>query len=231
MSTFVKNPLVNILRVEIVTYGDAPQVYTIDTIGTAVPEPYISKGEEKELRVHNRILAQELLEDIIKGYDIKLTDAALTRELLEVLDGGSARQGGAGEPGMYTSPVAGEVSSRTRFGLSIYCAEKDYGGNVVAVFRFTFPGCVGSPASFKFENGVFVTPEYTVRSRPAAGRNALTITCLDSLPLLADGVQTMPAEPADGQSVMLTQALELDGTGYAAGTLLVYDGTQWRETE
>lgn len=225
MKNFESSPIVNIIRAEIVTEETTPRVLTFSTVSSAVPEPFVSEGEETELRVHNTILAQNCLEDIIKGYNITLKDCALTRSLLEVADGGRAAAAANGSFAGYRSPVAGEASERIRFTLRIYASEKDYGGTDTAVFRFTFPNCFGTPAKFSLENGVFATPEYVIRSRPAAGGCAMTIEILDRLPVWAGSSDELPESSKAGDCIVATAALTCGDVSLAAGETAYHNGT------
>lgn len=231
MKTFSVNPIVNVVRAEIVTDGSSPKVMFFDTVSSAEPEPFISEGEENELRVRNTILAQDCLEDIIKGYNITLNDCALSRDLLEIVDGGEAVTASENGFAGYKSPTAGVTSNRTHFTLRIYTAEKDYGGDCVSYFRFSFPNCVGTPAKMSFENGSFTTPKYEVRSRPAAGGRAMSIECLDTLPVYCAQSSDVPAEPAAGDCIVATAAVTVGSDSLSVGDTAYYNGTAWKEIE
>ena len=227
MRTFTSNTIVNIVRAEVTTVEDAPRVLSFDTVTAAEPEPVVSEGEESELRVRNTILAQDCLEDILKGYDITLKDCVLSAALMELIDGGAAISPGEDNFAGYRSPAAGMTSARTRFVLRLYTEEKDYSGQAVGYFRFSFPNCVGTPAKFQFENGTFTTPEYVVRSRPSAGSHALTIETLDTLPVYCAEDADVPSSPAAGDCITATAAITAGGTALTAGQTAYYDGEGW----
>jgi len=227
MKSFDISPIVNIVRAEIVTDEAIPRVMTFDTVSSAAPEPFISEGEETELRIRNTIYAQDCLEDIIKGYDIELNDCALSRELLEVVDGGVAVSSAAESFAGYRSPTAASVSERVRFTLRLYTSEKDYGGNDTAVFRFSFPNCVGTPAKFKLENGAFVAPEYKIKSRPAAGGCAMRIEMLDRLPVWCGSAEELPLSPVEGDCIVAEAALACGDIQLAPGEMAYYNGTDY----
>lgn len=227
MKEFDSSPIVNIVCAEIITDEENARVMTFETVSSAEPERFISEGEETELRIRNTILAQNCLEDIIKGYNITLKDCILSRELLEVIDGGSSMTGGEGAFAGYISPVAGSVSERVRFCLRLYTSEKDYGGNDTAILRFSFPGCFGTPAKFSLENGAFVTPEYTVRSRPAAGGHAMAIEILDRLPIWCDSAEQLPEQPKAGDCIVAKAAIDCGGVELAAGESAYYNGESY----
>lgn len=227
MKKFNSNPIVNIVRAELITIESEPRVLHFETVSSASPEPFVSEGEESELRVRNTILAQERLEDIIKGYDITLKDCVMSRELLELVDGGEATSAGLYGFEGYLSPVAGKESSRVRFSLHLYAAEKDYAGDVVSYFRFSFPNCVGTPAKFSLENGSFAAPEYTIHSRPAAGECAMRVEVLDRLPVYCSTASDAPVYPAEGDCVIATASMDLGALKMFAGDMAYYNGSKY----
>lgn len=226
MKTFNANPIVNIVRAELVTEEQQPRVLSFETLSSAVPEPHISEGEESELRIRNTILAQEQLEDIIKGYNITLKDCVMSRELLEVIDGGESVSIMDNATG-YKAPVAGKTSCRVHFTLNLYAAEKDYAGDSTAFFRFSFPNCIGTPAKFSLENGAFTAPEYVVRSRPRAGGHAMRVDVMDSLPLYCASSSEMPAQPQEGICIVAEKEFSIDGMAVSAGQMIYYDGQKY----
>ncbi|MBQ9993459.1 MAG: hypothetical protein IJP17_01970, partial [Clostridia bacterium] len=175
----------------------------------------------------NTILAQNCLDDIIKGYNITLKDCVLSRELMTVVDGGDFTGADYNNFAKYTSPVAGRESKRTKFTLRLYASEKDYGGNSVAFFRFTFPNCFGTPAKFSFEEGSFATPEYTVRSRPGAGDYAMTVECLDSLPIYCGSASELPEAPKSGDCIIATADITVGAVSLGVGDMAYYDGESY----
>lgn len=227
MRTFNSNTIVNIVRAEVTTLEDEPRVLSFDTVTAAEPEPVVSEGEESELRVRNTILAQDCLEDILKGYDITLKDCVLSAQLLALIDGGAVIDADDSTFAGYRSPVAGATSSRTRFTLRLYAEEKDYSGEAIGYFRFSFPNCVGTPAKFEFENGSFTAPEYLVRSRPSAGKSALTVECLDRLPLYCSSADEVPVQPAAGDCVTALASIAVGEHSLQAGQTAYFDGTGW----
>lgn len=227
MKKFNTNPIVNIVRAEIITDESEPRVLSFETVSSASPEPFVSEGEESELRIRNTIIAQERLEDIIKGYNITLKDCVMSRELLELVDGGTALSASFSSFEGYTSPAAGQESSRTRFSLHLYAAEKDYGGDAVSYFRFSFPNCAGTPAKFSLENGSFTTAEYTVKSRPGAGECAMRVEVLDSMPVYCASSGDVPASPKAGDCVIAAAAVTVGGLALSTGDMAYYDGTEY----
>ena len=80
--------IANIERVDIITEENPPRVMSFDTASEASAEAQISAGSEKELRIKNQILAQNLTEDIVKGFTLSLTDSTFSPDVFALIDGG-----------------------------------------------------------------------------------------------------------------------------------------------
>lgn len=221
-------PLVNIVAAEIITEGDSPAVMCFDTASTVTPEPFVSEGEEKELRVKNQILAQNCLEDIIKGYDIKLKDVVFRPELLALLDGGESSELLSGHVTRYSAPVAGQVSDRVRFTLRLYSEEKNGNGEPASYCRFSFPHCVGTPASFSLEDGSFFAPEYEIHSRPSSGESAMVIECMGAMPNYISSAADLPISPDIGAEFIALSKMNVGAVGeIAAGESVYWNGSSY----
>lgn len=211
------SPIANISGAEIITNEETPRFFRFTGAKTVTPEPVLSEGREEELRVRNTILAQNVLEDILKGYNIKLKDVVFTPELLAFAQGGSVIYDASGNFESYEAPVAGEASAHTRFILRIYSEEKDYDGATKCYYRFSFPGCFGSAANFTFEDGEFVSPEYTLKSRAEGGKTQLLIDCMDSMPIYLESPADLPSEAEYGQEYIACNAMTVQGIELNAG--------------
>ena len=170
-----EKPIVNIVRVEIVTEDDSPKTYRFDTASEATYAPVVSEGSETILRVKNAILATNRTEDIQYGSDINLTQVVMVPEVLAIVDGGKLVT--SGEPQAlkvtgYNPPVVGAVVNRTKFTTKIYTEEKDGDGK----------GCKGKPVSFTFKDGEFMAPAYTISSRVKKGIAPYNLEFLEELP-------------------------------------------------
>lgn len=221
-------PLVNIVAAEIITEGDSPTLMCFETASSVTPEPFVSEGEEKELRVKNQILAQNCLEDIIKGYDIKLKDVVFRPELFALLDGGKSSELYSGNVSRYAAPVASQVSNRTRFTLRLYSEEKNGNGEPTSYCRFSFPQCVGTPASFSLEDGSFFAPEYEIHSRPSSGQSAMLIECMSSMPTYISDASDFPSSPEIGAEFIATQAMSgIGGIELKAGESVYWNGSSY----
>ena len=185
--------LCNIVRVKIETEETQAKTHVIDTAQSASVEPALSEGVDEELRVKNRILAQNRTEDILKGCDIKLTDVLWTPEVFSLIDGGTATYvtSPAGEGQKvgdflsYAAPVAGAVANRTRFTLTVYTQENDIDGDPKGYLAVSFPNCKGSPVASSFEDGTFMASEYTIKSRPKTGQSPYSYTRMKDLPAIS----------------------------------------------
>ena len=137
-------PIANIARVELITDEVSPKTYRlIDVAEDAESTAFISQGEEKELRNRNTIKAQNNTEDIVKGYDLKLSSATLVPEILELVDGGELTY--SDDPtnlivDKYKAPALGRAVERKVFTTKIYTEVKDETGATVSYVCFTYVG-------------------------------------------------------------------------------------------
>lgn len=181
----LNNPLA-ITDIMAVTIEAANQSYMIKTGTEASIRARVDSGKKTPLRKGNTIYAQNNTEDIILGYDIDLTDILLHPEVLALVDGGVATMSEAGALESYTGPVIGQETKRTSFTLSIYCANRDTGSNVVNYLKLGFTGCKGkSPVEWTVKDGEFFTPKYTLENAPAFGEAPMTMEVVDTLPTTA----------------------------------------------
>ena len=171
----------NIEKVEIVTEDETPVTYTFDTAEEANYSPDISEGAENIKRIKNRIVAVNKTEDLQYGSTINLKDACFQPEVLAVIDGGTVTKQTEKITG-YTAPLSGAPVVRKAFTLNIYTSEKGTDGSNANYYKFSFPSCKGQPAKFSFKDGEYMTPEYTIVSRPAKGVAPYTLTIMETLP-------------------------------------------------
>ena len=219
--------IANIERVDIITEETTPRVFSFDTASDASAEAQISSGAENELRVKNQILAQNITEDIVKGYNVTFTDSTFAPEVFALIDGGTSTVTGD-EFKSYAAPTAGEVVARTKSTMAVYASEKDYDGNSLSYVAFVFPHAKGSPASVTLKDGEFYSPSYTMKSRPSKGQSPLSMVSLPSLPVIVSAAADIPASPVSGKTCILAAASGITGlTDIAAGTYAVYNGSTW----
>lgn len=219
--------IANIERVDIITEESTPRVFSFDTASDASAEAQISAGAETELRIKNRILAQNITEDIVKGFNINLTDSVFSPEVFALVDGGASTVSGD-DFKKYTAPTAGEVVNRTKCSLAVYASEKDYDGNALSYTAFIFPHASGSPTSVSLKDGEFYAPSYTLKSRPSKGQSPMTVVALPSLPVVVTASGDMPASPVSGKTCILAAASGITGlSDISVGTYAVYNGSTY----
>ena len=219
--------IANIERVDIITEEPTPRVFSFDTASDASAEAQISAGAETELRIKNRILAQNITEDIVKGFNINLTDSVFSPEVFALVDGGASTVSGDNFK-KYTAPTAGEVVSRTKCSLAVYASEKDDDGNALSYTAFSFPHAAGSPASVSLKDGEFYAPSYTLKSRPSKGQSPMTVVALPSLPVVVTASGDMPASPVSGKTCILVAASGITGlSDISVGTYAIYNGSTY----
>lgn len=171
----------NIELVEIITEEETPQTLYFDTADEATYSPDISEGKETILRVKNKILSTNKTEDIQYGSTLTFKDTAFQPTVLAIVDGGTVAKTADKITG-YSSPAVGEVVKRIPCTVNIYTSEKDTSGEVLQYAKFSYPSCKGKPAKFSFKDGEYMTPEYTMISRPAKGEKPFDLTFVDELP-------------------------------------------------
>ena len=225
--------IANIERIDIITEEAAPRVLSFDTASTSSAEAQISAGAENELRIKNQILAQNITEDIVKGFNISFTDTTFSPDVFALVDGGQSTADENENFSRYAAPAAGEKVSRVKSTLVVYASEKDYDGNSLSYTAFVFPHAYGSPASVTLKDGEFFAPSYTMKSRPSKGQPPMTVLSLPSLPVIVRRNDELPSQPVSNKTVIINaggvSALEgnveaghfgvfrqqLSGTGYS----------------
>ena len=171
----------NIELVEIITEGITPKTYYFDTAEEATYSPTVSEGKEDVKRIKNRIAAINRTEDIQYGSSITLKDNSFSPEVLEVVDGGTVKKTSDKITG-YTGSPSGTTVARKPFTLNLYTSEKSTSGGSINYYKFSYPNCKGTPAKFSFKDGEFMTPEYTIVSRPSKGAAPFDIDIVQALP-------------------------------------------------
>ncbi len=221
--------IANIERIDIITEEPSPRVFSFDTAKEASAEAQISAGAENELRIKNQILAQNITEDIVKGFNISFTDTTFSPDVFALVDGGESTVHQGGNFARYSAPTAGEVVDRVRCSLAVYSSEKDYDGNSLSFTAFIFPHAFGSPASVTLKDGEFFAPSYTMKSRPSKGSSPMTVLSLPSLPVIVASGEDLPDSPVDGKTVILAAVDDLFGSdsGITSGTYAIYQDSSF----
>ena len=218
--------IANIERVDIITEEETPRVMSFDTASEASADAQISSGSENELRIKNQILAQNITEDIVKGFNISLTDSTFSPEVFALVDGGESSVDSDEDFAKYTAPAAGDAVCRTRSRLAIYSAEKDYDGNSLSYTAFIYPNACGTPTSVSFKDGEFFAASYNIKSRPSRGSSPMTVFSLPSLPVIVRSEEDLPKSPVNGKTVILAA-----GNIYSLPSLKVGDYAVYRNRE
>ena len=221
--------IANIERVDIITEETTPRVFSFDTASDASAEAQISAGAENELRIKNQILAQNITEDIVKGFNISFTDSTFSPEVFALVDGGESTVDSNENFAKYSAPTAGEVVSRVKSTFAVYASEKDYDGNSLSFTAFVFPHASGSPASVSLKDGEFYAPSYTVKSRPSKGQSPMKVLSLPSLPVIVRDSVDLPDAPVEGKTVILAASDGISGLdeGISSGTYALYNGAAY----
>lgn len=175
--------LANVVRVDFITDEDVPQLFSCTTGEEASAEPKVDEGKQNVQRSKNRIIAQNNYEDLVYGYDLKLTDMSFDPETFALVDGGTYTAV-AGPPAgyNYTGPATGVSLTRTPSTVDVWTEEKDSDGEVAGYHRFRFPNAKGKPVKFDHKDGSFFVPEYNLRSRPKSGESPIKIDYFSALP-------------------------------------------------
>jgi hypothetical protein len=221
--------IANIERIDIITEEEEPRVFSFDTASEASAEAQISAGAENELRIKNQILAQNITEDIVKGFNISFTDSTFSPEVFALVDGGESTVDSNENFAKYSAPTAGEVVSRVKSTFAVYASEKDYDGNSLSFTAFVFPHASGSPASVSLKDGEFYAPSYTVKSRPSKGQSPMKVLSLPSLPVIVRDSGDLPDAPVEGKTVILAASDGISGLdeGISSGTYALYNGAAY----
>lgn len=172
-----------LIGIEAVVLRTAASQYLIRTASEATLKASVDSGEDKPLRKGNRLLARSKTDDLIKGYDVELSDLLVYPEVVALLDGGAVVTETGGGFKSYTGPVAGKEVVKTPFTLEIYCANKDTGNTIVNYLKLTLTGCRGKGAvEWSIKDGDFYAPKYTIESLPAIGASPMSMDIAESLP-------------------------------------------------
>jgi len=170
--------------VEAVVVVTTDKNYLVKTHSDAELKAVVDAGTEKPLRKANTILALSKTLDLVKGFDVTLSDVLLHFETLAIVNGGAVVLTETVPTG-YTGPVAGQAPTLVPARLDIYTKDLDTGGLVKGYYKFTLPNCTGKPTDFTLKDGDFFAPKLVFESRPTPGTAPIEISKVTTLPNVA----------------------------------------------
>lgn len=155
---------------------------TIDTAQKAELEPVLSEGEEDVLRAPDKILAVVRTDDLIYGYDVKLTDNTFSADVAGLVAGYKVTKGSGSQKDKYATPMMNEGFTGKPFKLDIYVA--NYSGDAIVDYaKVTLNKCIGKFPTMSIGDG-FYAPEFEIKAREnsAAKLPIKEITFVDEIP-------------------------------------------------
>ena len=155
---------------------------TIQTAQKAELEPVLSEGEEDVLRAPEKILAVVRTDDLIYGYDVKLTDNTFSADVAGLVAGYKVTKGSSGQKDKYATPMVSEGFTGKPFKLDIYVA--NYSGDAIVDYaKVTLNKCIGKFPTMSIGDG-FYAPEFEIKAREnsAAKLPIKEITFVDEIP-------------------------------------------------
>ena len=155
---------------------------TIETAQKAELEPVLSEGEEDILRAPEKILAVVRTDDLIYGYDVKLTDNTFSADVAGLVAGYKVTKGSNSQKDKYATPMVSEGFTGKPFKLDIYVA--NYSGDAIVDYaKVTLNKCIGKFPTMSIGDG-FYAPEFEIKAREntKAGLPIKEITFVDELP-------------------------------------------------
>ena len=155
---------------------------TIETAQKAELEPVLSEGEEDILRAPEKILAVVRTDDLIYGYDVKLTDNTFSADVAGLVAGYKVTKGSNSQKDKYATPMVSEGFTGKPFKLEIYVANYS-GDSIVDYAKVTLNKCIGKFPTMSIGDG-FYAPEFEIKAREnsAAKLPIKEITFVDEIP-------------------------------------------------
>ena len=155
---------------------------TIQTAQKAELEPVLSEGEEDVLRAPEKILAVVRTDDLIYGYDVKLTDNTFSADVAGLVAGYKVTKGSNSQKDKYATPMVSEGFTGKPFKLEIYVANYS-GDSIVDYAKVTLNKCIGKFPTMSIGDG-FYAPEFEIKAREnsAAKLPIKEITFVDEIP-------------------------------------------------
>lgn len=180
MPAINQHALSDVTMVEIKTKDS--KTYTFDTADEVTIEEVLDEGEEQTLKIKGRLYANRAAEDTVLGNDITCKDNLMSPELLQIMQGGTIEKDTDGTFKKYSAPATGATDNRTKFDCCIYTAEVSTDGDTGRYLKVTYPDCYGTSVPLTFQDGVYFTNSYTIKSRPAKGSSPYSVEFVTELP-------------------------------------------------
>ena len=155
---------------------------TIETAQKAELEPVLSEGDEDVLRAPDKILAVVRTDDLIYGYDVKLTDNTFSADVAGLVAGYKVTKGSNSQKDKYATPMVSEGFTGKPFKLDIYVA--NYSGDAIVDYaKVTLNKCIGKFPTMSIGDG-FYAPEFEIKARENTKASLPTkeITFVDEIP-------------------------------------------------
>lgn len=133
----------------------------IKTAQKAELEPVLSEGEEDILRNDVSILAVVRTDDLIYGYDIKLTDNQFDDTMAGLVAGYKVE--GEAKTKKLSTPMMSEGNVAKPFKLDLYVANYS-GDSIVNYAKVTLNKCTGKFPTMTVGDGFFA-PEFEIKAR------------------------------------------------------------------
>lgn len=178
----MEQAIANVVRVDIITEETTPQLISVTTSDEVGCEPALNAGKEEVLRSKNRIIAQNITEDLVTGYDLTMKDTIVNPDQFALLDGGIITWDTEKKHFTYDGPQTGSVVARKKFTVDVWSEEKDADGETLGYQRFRFRHAKGKPVKFTLKDGGFFAPEYSIKSRPKNGESPVNLMSFDAMP-------------------------------------------------
>ena len=152
----------------------------IKTAQKAELEPVLSEGEEDILRNDVSILAVVRTDDLIYGYDIKLTDNQFDDTMAGLVAGYKVEK--AAGTNKLSTPMMSEGNVAKPFKLELYVANYS-GDSIVNYAKVTLNKCTGKFPTVTVGDGFFA-PEFEIKAREITKANLpiKEIEFVDTLP-------------------------------------------------
>lgn len=158
------------------------KVLHFDTAEEATLEPVVDEGSEDIKRNAKKILAVVREDDLIYGYDVKLTDNVFDSAMVGIVSGYKVTPATESASEIIETPMMKEGKLSKPFMLDLYIANYE-GDSIVDYCKITFNKCEGSFPSMTLGKE-FMAPEFNIKAREntKANKPIKSVTFVDTLP-------------------------------------------------